>query len=413
MSLLQMILLALLSASAVLNYIDRQAVSAVSPKIVADFHLSNADWGLVTSVFWGTYVFASWLGGLWMDRVGIRRGLLISTGLWSLAACGHALSSGLASLCSWRVLLAVGEGPGGSALLKGVRRLTPPHLRDTGAGVVGAGNVLGAIVAPLIAIPVAVHYGWRAAFIVTGAVSLLWVPFWALLAARPGANLEAKPLHAAPMRTESPLHLRSAGVWATLLAIFLTVPQTVFTLNFVPLYLNKVHHVSQEALQGLLWQPYAAMGVGQLVGGASVAWLLGRGWSSRSARGAVLALGMLGSMVMIGMVYAPGLGETMAYLNVARFLFQFGYVTLLAYGVEVVAEEQAAAMNGIMNGTLGACGFLLGYPMGWLADHVGYSAVLWMVSILPVAGAAGWLLLARTHERHTERDLPPEVLAEG
>ena len=111
MPLLQGSLVALLVLSAILNYIDRQATAAVSPTLKAEFHLSAKEWGWINSSFALVYIFTTSFGGAWMDRIGIRRGLLISTVIWTLAAAGHALAAGFASLCLWRALLATGEGP--------------------------------------------------------------------------------------------------------------------------------------------------------------------------------------------------------------------------------------------------------------------------------------------------------------
>jgi ACS family hexuronate transporter-like MFS transporter len=398
----------MLALSALLNYIDRLAVGSVSPLIVRDFHLDHRQWGEVGAMFFLVYVFCSWLGGKWIDRVGVRKGLLWSTAVWSLSAAGHALSTGFVSLCAWRGLLAVGEGPGGASLLKGVRRIMPPALRDTGTGIVAAGNLLGGLLTPLLVIPLAGAMGWRAAFVVTAALSLLWLPLWIVLARRPGANLEAQPAIADETvgAAHQRLEIRSVGVWATLLAIFFTLPPTVFTLAFLPLYLHESFGIPTEQLKGLLWQPYLAMDIGQLSGGACVYLLLRRGWRLLAARRAVMALGFLGATGMLAMLAAPSLTWAMVFLNVSRFLFQFAYAALLAYGIDIVMEKQAGAMNGVMNAAFGACNFVFNLVIGDLAERWGYRPVLLLVGVLPAVGLACWMVLSWVHDQRIQTTTP-------
>src|SRR5947209_3449261 len=104
-TLLEAALVGLLVASSILNYIDRQAVAAVAPTLKARFGMNNEEWGWINSTFSLVYIFTTSFGGAWMDRIGIRRGLLISTVIWTLAAAGHALAAGFAGLCLWRALL--------------------------------------------------------------------------------------------------------------------------------------------------------------------------------------------------------------------------------------------------------------------------------------------------------------------
>src|SRR6478672_11865140 len=101
---LQAALVTLLVLSAVLNYIDRQALAMVSPTLKREFQLTDVSWGWVNSSFSLVYLVTAALGGAWIDRVGVRKGLLISTIIWSVAAAGHAFATGFWSLCFWRMM---------------------------------------------------------------------------------------------------------------------------------------------------------------------------------------------------------------------------------------------------------------------------------------------------------------------
>lgn len=408
LSRLQLSLVALLFFSALINYVDRQAIAVVSPALKQEFGLTNEQWGWIPGVFAIVYIATSALGGMWMDRVGIRRGLLLATVVWSFAAAGHALAGGFLGLCLWRVMLALGEGPGGAALLKGVRRVLPPRLQDTGTSLMGAGTLLGALVAPIIIAPIAASpVGWRGAFVITAAIGLLWVPFWMALAGRPGANLEARPEHApAPGASASRLDYRSPAVWATAVCIFFSIPPTIFTLNFLPLFLEKTYQQTIADLAHLQWQPFLAMDLGQLLGGWMLFWLLGRGFTPYQARRLVMSIGFTAALGMLAMLWAPNLFWAMVWLNLSRFCFQFAYSGLLAYGVSCVREEQAGTMNGLMNATFGLCTFVFSPLIGRSVDVTGnYRLALGVVALSPAVALAGWLLLSALAEAQGRRGI--------
>ncbi|MEY4940105.1 MAG: hypothetical protein RIQ93_1840 [Verrucomicrobiota bacterium] len=395
-------LVALLVLAGVLNYVDRQALAALGPTIKAEFHLSSTDWGWINSAFAAVYIASSILGGMWIDKVGVRKGLLISTIVWSLAAAGHAFAHDFWSLCFWRMMLAIGEGPGNASLLKGIRRLMTPKLRDTGASMIGAGWAAGSLLAPIFAGLVAEAYGWQGAFMATGGLSLMWLPFWIALAFRAKVPLgkERVALAAANDRAPDPISWRSFGVWATLIAILSAVPPTVFTNSFLSLYFNQTWQLSQAQVTRILWQPFLAADVGMLTGGFATLLLFRSGWSFLRARTLVIGCGLVGAAVIALAAAAPNLDQALWLINVSRFLFSGGYAVLAAYGIESVTEKQTGAMSGLMNATFSVCNFIFAPLIGRMVDVTGnYNAVLVMVAVFPVLGFAAWVWLSRAAHR--------------
>ncbi len=397
---LQIGLLAMLVASASLNYLDRQALGAIAPTLKTHFQLTTQEWGWINSAFSLVYIFSTLLGGAWIDRVGVRKGLLISTIVWSVAAVGHVFASGFWSLCFWRMLLALGEGPGLSSLLKGVRRVMPPQMRDTGTGLVGAGWTFGALAAPLVIVPLAVKFGWQTAFVLTAGLCLVWIPLWLALAFRSESNLgPTAEVQAGSDERPQLMRWRSWALWATLLAVFFAVPPTVFTNNFLSLYLSKTHGLSQSEIGWVLWKPFLATDLGQIAGGFAAFALLRRGWHFLNARRLVMLVGLVGSAVIIGLNFTTDATVAVWWMNASRFLFQCAYTVLLAYGIESVAENQTALMAGLMNATFSACNFFFNPLIGWLADNHGYRPVVTLIALTPLAGLACWLALSHQHAR--------------
>jgi len=407
----QWLIVGLLVFSAMINYVDRQSTNVISPMLIKSFHMSAEQWGWVNSIFALAYIFTSALGGIWVDRVGARKGLLISTAVWSLAAAGHSLATGFKSLCFWRVMLAAGEGPGGACLLKGIRQSLPPRLQDSGIGLVGAGTLLGALLAPILVAPLADKLGWQAAFIITAALGFIWIPLWiAATRSQAGQALDPKPVAPGDVAVPSRgLDFRSTGIWATMVAIFFTIPPTVFTLSFLALYLSDTFGLPVKSLAALQWQPFLAMDLGQLVAAALLPTLMRSGWSPLSARRLVMVAGFGGSTLMLLVSTAPNLTMAMTWLNLARFFFQFAYVALLAYGISCVPAEQSGRMNGLMNACFGACNFVFNPLIGKIADvyNKDYRVVLIMVSLSPLIGLVAWLALSQRAARTGNGSLTP------
>lgn len=400
LSALQVTLVALLVFASLLNYVDRQATAAVSPTLKQEFHLTDEAWGWMNTAFSAAYTVTTSLGGLWIDRVGVGRGLLISVIIWSFAAAGHALATSFAGLCGWRMLLAVGEGPGAASPLKGVRRVLPREYWDFGTALIGAGAAGGAMVAPILVSPLAERFGWRAAFLVTAAVSLLWIPVWVAFAFGSRANLQSEESASPhPQRPRTRLNWRSHALWATALCILFTVPPTVFTNNFLALYLSRTYQVTQGEMGRWLWQPFLWLDVGQLLGGAVISFWIIRGWRPFVARRLIIVIGFLGSLVLGLAVRATDEAGAMFWLNASRFFFQAAYIAMVTYAIQAVPDDQTAYLNGLMNGAFSICNMVMNPVIGRLADRHGYSPVLVVVTVLPMVGLTCWLVLTARHER--------------
>jgi ACS family hexuronate transporter-like MFS transporter len=395
-------LVALLSLAAALGYVDRLAVVAISPTLVKEFRMTDEMWGWTNSAFSLVYVFGSVLGGVWIDRIGLKRGLAISMAFWSLAAAGHALASGFWSLCLWRMLLALGEAPGFAGLLKGVRRLMPLHRRDTGSGLISASTVLGAMVAPWVVVPLMGQIGWRAAFVVTAASGLIWLAAWVLLARKEGDALGAQSVVLQTGTAAGLLNWRSFAVWAAIGAVFFTVPPTVFVTHFLPRYLDRTHAVTQQAMPLWLWQVPLTTDVGQILGGLAASALLARGWSFLASRRLIMLVGFTGATVLVGVNSVDDPTWALVWLSASRFWFMFAYTALITYGMEVVAEQQTALMIGLLNATFGISNLIFSPLFGGLADrYQGYREVIWLVGLAPLVGLAVWLLLSHLGARQS------------
>jgi MFS transporter, ACS family, hexuronate transporter len=295
--------------------------------------------------------------------------------------------------------------------LKGVRRVTPPRFRDMGTAIIGAGTLAGALLAPLLIVPLAANFGWRAAFLVTSSLGGLWLPFWLALARHKDANLDpvSQSVDAVTVTASTPkrtLTWSSRGVWATAFCIFFSIPPSVFTLAFFPRFLQATFGLEMAQTKNLQWQPYLAMDLGQITAGFLLIRMFRKGTPFLTARRAIMTTGFIGATTMTLMNFAPTLEWTMVWLDLSRFCFQFAYVGLLAYGISVVSENESGRMNGFMNAIFGACSAVFAVVIGNLSDrfHHDYRPVIWLVGLIPLVGLTGWTILSSQHAKRTGKD---------
>src|SRR5688572_1453807 len=175
---LRRLILGLLFLSTVINYIDRQALSVLLPTLRTELSLSSAAYGTITTAFLLAYTFAQVPVGMWIDKVGTRIGFTYSVVGWSLAAITHAFVTGPVSLGVARAFLGVTEAGNWPAGTKAVATWFPPRRRAFAMAVFDSGSAIGAVLAPPMVAFLALGFGWRAAFVVTGVLGFIWLIGW-------------------------------------------------------------------------------------------------------------------------------------------------------------------------------------------------------------------------------------------
>ena len=184
-------IIALLFFATTINYIDRQVLGMLKPIITDDIHISEADYGYIVSAFQAAYAIGLLFIGRVIDKFGTRISYAVAIVVWSLAGCFHAAARGPVGFGIARFFLGLGESANFPAAIKATAEWFPVKERALATGIFNAGSNVGAVVSPIIVTCVTVAYGWQAAFIITGALGLVWMVFWLLFYRIPG---EAKKL---------------------------------------------------------------------------------------------------------------------------------------------------------------------------------------------------------------------------
>src|SRR5262249_33434220 len=118
------------------------------------------------------------VGGWLIDILKTWCGVVLSLGIWSFASALHTLVVGVWDFCLYRFLLGAAEPGSFIGSIKGIASWFPSRERGVAIGLVFAGTGVGAIFAPPAVVWLALHFGWRMAFLMPSIAGALWLPLW-------------------------------------------------------------------------------------------------------------------------------------------------------------------------------------------------------------------------------------------
>ena len=376
----------LVCAAIAVSYLDRQSLPVAVKAIQQDIPLSNTQFGDLTSLFLLAYALMYAGGGALVDRLGTRRGFLVIMIFWSLACASHALAAGFGMLAISRFLLGAGEGGGFPAATKVIAEWFPAAERSTAMGIVNAGTAVGAVAAPPL-IALVLQYGsWRWVFAACGAAGLAWAAWWASVYTAPARSPSDGKAMLPAAAWSHLLVLRP--VWGLVVAKFLTDAAWFFYIAWLPKYLYDARHFDVKQVGAYAWVPYAASGVGSLLGGWFSSALLARGRSVDAAR--KIALGC-SAAVMPAIVFVTRVPVDWAIVifSLAFFGQQSWSTLVMIVPTDLFERRVIASVAGLVGfgGAMG--GLLMNLAAGRLLDAgFGYATVFNVVGTLHVIAFA-------------------------
>ena len=295
---------ALLFVATTINYVDRQVLGILAPTLQRELHWTETDYGDVVSWFSLAYAFGFLGAGRLLDRVGVKRGLAAAVIAWSAAAIGHAFATTAAGFSIARALLGFGESAIFPGSIKTVAEWFPKRERALAAGLFNAGTNTGAILTPIIVPAIALKWGWQWAFIVTGALGLLWLLLWIPLYRDPDVHPSVTRTELAHIRSDPPDATSASVPWLQLLAYrqtwafavgkLLADPIWWFYLYWLPKFLDVKYGIKLSGVALPLIVIYLIADVGSIGGGWLSSALIKRGWTvNRARKTAMLAMALL------------------------------------------------------------------------------------------------------------------------
>ncbi|HVS82012.1 MAG TPA: MFS transporter [Pyrinomonadaceae bacterium] len=284
----------LLFFATTINYIDRQVIGILSKDLQGAFHWTEIDYGNIVAAFNAAYALGLLLAGRLIDRFGTKIGYAAALTVWSLAAMSHALARSAFGFGVARAALGVGEAGNFPAAIKTTAEWFPKKERALATGIFNAGSNVGAIVAPLTVPWIALHLGWQWAFILTGAIGLVWLAFWIPLYARPQAHPRITKAELDHIQSDPPDPPATRIPWVRLIprretsafAIgkYMTDPIWWFYLYWIPGFLRTNHGLDLSTIGLPLIAIYVIADVGSIGGGWLSSMFIRRGWSINRAR---------------------------------------------------------------------------------------------------------------------------------
>ena len=382
LSLRWVVILVYMLASA-LAYLDRMVLAALAPDLLKEFRLSGTDYGFLLSAFSIFYAAEAPLAGLFLDRVGLRRGMAISVSLWSLASASRGLVGGFRELLGAMAALGIAE----SAVIPGSGKASAVYLRPEerafGAAVNQIGLSLGGMAAPVLAGVVSVAYGWRATFLVTGILGFLWLPLW-LLAVRKAPAVEMSS-RASSVRISSMLQDRT--FWGLIAANTLVMTGYSLWTNWTPLYLVQAHGLTPaEANLRYVWIPPIFAGAGGLIGAFLAFRLMRSGMEVHAARMRICRASGLLLLLAVLIPVAPGPGLATAMICLSSFGLLCFSVNLYSMPLDFYGAGRAGFGVAALTFAYGLMQTVYSPVVGRMVDSQGYALVWVTAAILPLAG---------------------------
>lgn len=363
--------------STTLNYLDRSLSGVLASLIKAELVLNNQQLGWLISAFSITYAAASLPAGWLLDRLGVNRGISLAIGLWSAACVSTGLVTGAGTMAICRAALGAGEAAGIPAFGKVNAEYLKPEERALGAAVNGIGISVGAALAAL-SIGMAVMYGWRAPFVMSGFLGFLWIPLWLLVNQRIPQGGDTAP----SVRTGWSV-LRKGSLQVLVLVNVLWMIGFSLWSNWISVYLMDVHHVTLQQTKSLVWIPPMISNLGGFFGG----WLSLR-WVKRAvpvvaARKRAVWVSAVGCLSALGLLFVHSAVGATIVISVSFFFVLAGSVNLYALPIDLYGAAKAGLAISALTCAYGMLQAVISPIIGWMGDHHLYYQAIWLVAAAP------------------------------
>lgn len=369
----------LLFLIATFNYIARQVIGLLKPTLQVEIGWNEIGYSNIIFAFQLAYAIGLLLFGNLMDRLGTRKGFSLSVALWSLAGMAHALAHSVLGFGAARFALGLGQSGNFPASIKAVSEWFPKKERALATGIFNAGTNIGPVTTPFIVASTTLHYGWKAAFLVTGATGFLWLGLWLLIYHRPAEAQQGLP---AVAQNRKPTSARITWadliprrqMWAFAIGKFMTDPIWWLFLFWLPDFLFKRHGITLLNVGPPLFVIYGMATVGSVGGGWLSSCLIRRGWSVNASRKTAMLVCALTVVPVVFASMVTGLWLAVALIALAVAAHQGWSANMFTLATDMFPSAAVGSVVGL-GGMMGAVGGLLfakltGYLLQWTGSYL-------------------------------------------
>jgi ACS family hexuronate transporter-like MFS transporter len=411
---------ALLFSSMVINYVDRQTISALAPIFKNQYAWSDADFAWLLISFRVGYTIMQAVAGRLLDAIGTRRGLALSVTFYSLIAASTASVQTMFGFGLCRFLLGAGEAANWPGAIKAASEWFPAKERAWAVALFDGGTAVGGALVALVAVGVYQWFGdWRPVFLLTGSLGAIWVVVWLLTYQPPHRHpriAQQELQYIQEGRTSTPADqpqlppvgwrelLSRRPMWGILLGRFLLDPYWFFVSEWFPLYLYSLGFSLEQSILGAAG-PQIASVLGNFAGGWLSSQLIRRGWPVGRSRRFVLALFGPSMLVLALSLASSDYLTLLALFSYANFAYSACSTMFLSLPADVFQSRAVASASGL-GGTAAGVGTLIStYLIGQTADRFSFAPVVLAASVIPPLAALVFVCLVRAPKHADPRQI--------
>jgi ACS family hexuronate transporter-like MFS transporter len=402
-----------LFACTIINFIDRQTLSALAPILKKEYAWTNTDFATILISFRVAYTLMQGVGGRLLDWLGTRRGLSYTVIFYSVVAALTATARGIAGFRFFRFLLGAGEGPNFPGAAKAVSEWFPGKERAWAVAMFDSGTSVGGAVAPFLALYTYRYFGsWRPVFIVTGCLGLIWVLWWRWLYHPPSKHPritqeELEYIHGGQPVDEDEAQMPAAGcgrllryrqTWGIMMGRFLLDPYWFFISDWFAVYLSSKGFRLEQSILGF-WIPFLGADLGNFFGGGLSSWWISRGWSVGRARRTVLLIFGPSMLALIPAAFTDNYLALVLLFGYTSFAYAACSTMFLSLPADVFQSRAVASAAGLGGTTAGIGTLISTYLIGRVTDRVSFQPVVIAASIIPCLATAVFVSLVRRSAR--------------
>lgn len=427
---------ALLFFATTVNYLDRQVLSLLKPELEKPelFGWTNSQYADIAAVFQFTYAIAMLFAGRIIDKLGTKKGYMWAIIIWSVGAIIHALAipigKSMSAVLGWagiaaipvsvlgfmvsRAVLAIGESGNFPAAIKATAEYFPKKERSFATGIFNSGANVGAILAPLSVPWIESHWGWRAAFLIIGAIGFIWMFFWLIYYEKPEQqsrmsaaeleyiNSDAKDTAAADAN-EKVSWIKLLGykqTWAFTFGKFMTDGVWWFFLFWLPAFLKDQYGIEKMAVMVPLAVLYSMTMFGSIGGGYFPTYFINKGYQPYDGR--MKAMLLIACIPLVVLLAQP-LGHTsywipVIFIGIGASAHQAWSANIFTTVSDMFPKKAVGSVVGIGGMAGGIGGVIITKVGGALFDHykaqghieTGYSI---MFAFCAVAYLIAWVVM--------------------
>lgn len=419
-------ILSLLMFATTINYFDRSIIGVLAPTLEKLFHWSNNDYANIMIAFKAAYAIGMLSMGSIIDRLGTKKGYTLSIGLWSLFGMLHAVVQPAFSVIGFaaaRFGLGFGESGNFPAAIKTVAEWFPKKERAFATGIFNAATSIGAIAAPFVVSAIVSENGdnWQIPFLITGALSSLWVVLWLKMYRKPEehpnlskeeleyiiSDSEVENVEKLPWRKVLP----KKETWAFALA---KVTDAVwwFYLFWGAKFLYTTFGVDIHSIAIPFFIIYAFADGGSILGGYLSGAFMNKGWTTNKARKITLLICALIILPVSFVAITTNEWIAVFLIGLGAAGHQAWSANIFTLASDVFPKKATASVVGI-GGMIGAVAGMIGDKLlGSVLDNAGNSGYFWAFL---VAGSMYLIILGLVHlimPKMTPRDENLEYIIE-